>query len=60
MIELTIADSIARVVLNAPQKMNSLDEAALAELSEAYDKAAAAVETGEVRALVLSGEGRGF
>lgn len=60
MIELTIADSIARVVLNAPKKMNSLDEAALADLSEAYDKAAAAVETGEVRALVLTGEGRGF
>ena len=60
MIELTIEDSIARVVLNAPQKMNSLDEAALAQLSEAYDKAAAAVAAGTVRVLVLTGEGRGF
>ncbi|MFJ2143846.1 enoyl-CoA hydratase/isomerase family protein [Glutamicibacter sp. NPDC087661] len=60
MIELTIEDSIARVVLNAPQKMNSLDEAALAQLSEAYDKAAVAVAAGTVRALVLTGEGRGF
>ncbi|UYQ76671.1 enoyl-CoA hydratase/isomerase family protein [Glutamicibacter sp. JL.03c] len=60
MIELTIADSIARVVLNAPQKMNSLDEAALAELSEAYDTAAAGAADGSVRALVLTGEGRGF
>jgi len=29
MIELNIADSVATVVLNAPQKMNALDEAAL-------------------------------
>ncbi|WP_334122652.1 enoyl-CoA hydratase/isomerase family protein [Glutamicibacter sp.] len=60
MIELTIADSIARVVLNAPHKMNSLDEVALAELAEAYDTAAAGVADGSVRALVLTGEGRGF
>src|SRR5690606_26503560 len=60
MIELTISDSIAKVVLNAPQKMNSLNEEALAQLSEAYDQAAAGVAQGEVRALVLSGEGRGF
>lgn len=60
MIELSIAESIARVVLNAPHKMNSLDEAALAGLSEAYDTAAAAVADGTVRALVLTGEGRGF
>lgn len=60
MIELSIRDSVAHVVLNAPQKMNALDEAALAELSDAYDQAAAKVETGEVRALLLRGEGRGF
>jgi len=60
MIELTIADSVARVVLNAPQKMNSLDEQALAELSQAYDTAAAGVADGTVRALVLTGQGRGF
>lgn len=60
MIELTIADGVAEIVLNAPQKMNSLDEAALAELEAAYDKAAEAVGTGEVRALLLRGEGRGF
>ncbi|MCW4464068.1 enoyl-CoA hydratase/isomerase family protein [Glutamicibacter sp. MNS18] len=60
MIELSIREGIAHVVLNAPQKMNALDEAALAELSEAYDKAADAVAAGEVRALLLRGEGRGF
>lgn len=56
MIELTIADGVAEVVLNAPEKMNSLNEAALADLSAAYDEAA---EAG-VRALLLRGEGRGF
>lgn len=56
MIELSINDSVAEVVLNAPAKMNSLDACALEELGSAYRQAAAA----EVRALVLRGEGRGF
>ena len=56
MIELSIQDDVAEVVLNAPQKMNALDPAALQELSEAYREAARA----EVRALLLRGEGRGF
>ncbi|MGP9487414.1 enoyl-CoA hydratase/isomerase family protein [Glutamicibacter sp. 287] len=60
MIELSIDQGIARVVLNAPKKMNSLDPAALRELSEAYDRAASGVAEGTVRALVLTGEGRGF
>ncbi|WP_411731636.1 enoyl-CoA hydratase/isomerase family protein [Paeniglutamicibacter sp.] len=60
MIELNISGGVAEIVLNAPEKMNSLNEAALAELEAAYDKAAEGVETGEVRALLLRGEGRGF
>ncbi|PQZ99521.1 crotonase [Arthrobacter sp. MYb224] len=60
MIELSIDQGVARMVLNAPKKMNSLDPAALHELSEAYDQAAAGVAEGTVRALVLTGEGRGF
>ena len=56
MIELTIEDGLAQVVLNAPKKMNSLGPADLDELDQAYDEAAAA----DVRALVLRGEGRGF
>src|SRR6185312_2190931 len=36
------------------------NEEALRELSEAYTRAAEAVATGEVRALLLRGEGRGF
>jgi 2-(1,2-epoxy-1,2-dihydrophenyl)acetyl-CoA isomerase len=55
-IDLTIDGSVAEVVLNAPGRMNALDEAALAELGDAYAEAARA----GVRALVLRGEGRGF
>ncbi|NKX50897.1 enoyl-CoA hydratase/isomerase family protein [Arthrobacter deserti] len=60
MIELSIAGNVAEVVLNAPEKMNALDEQALADLGAAYDDAAAAAAGGSVRALLLRGEGRGF
>ena len=60
MISLTIADGIAEVILNAPQKLNSLDEQALQDLAQAYDDAAEAASRGEVRALLLRGEGRAF
>ncbi|MBT8159281.1 MULTISPECIES: enoyl-CoA hydratase/isomerase family protein [Arthrobacter] len=60
MIELSIANGIAEIVLNAPEKMNSLDEAGLKELEKAYDDAAAAASSGLVRALLLRGEGRAF
>jgi enoyl-CoA hydratase/carnithine racemase len=56
MIELVIADGIARITLNAPQKLNALDESALEELDAAY----ASAEAAGVRALVLRGEGRAF
>lgn len=56
MIELTVANDVAEVVLNAPQKMNALDAAALEDLRQAYAEAASA----GVRALLLRGEGRGF
>lgn len=56
MIDLTIADDVATVVLNAPEKLNALDEQALHGLDAAYAEAEAA----EVRALVLRGEGRAF
>lgn len=60
MIELTIENGVAEIVLNAPQKLNSLDESALAELEKAYDDATAAASDGRVRALLLRGEGRAF
>jgi len=56
MIDLTIRDDVATVVLNAPSRLNALDEQALHGLGTAYDEAEAA----GVRALVLRGEGRAF
>ena len=56
MIDLTIEDNVAYVVLNAPEKMNALDEDAVVELDAAY----ASAEAAGVRALVLRGEGRAF
>ncbi|WP_426987655.1 enoyl-CoA hydratase/isomerase family protein [Pseudarthrobacter sp. Y6] len=60
MISLSIASNVAEVVLDAPHKLNSLDEQALTDLTQAYDDAAAAASGGEVRALLLRGEGRAF
>ncbi|MEA5453658.1 enoyl-CoA hydratase/isomerase family protein [Sinomonas sp. JGH33] len=60
MISLTIEGGVAEVVLDAPGKLNAVDPAALAELSQAYDDAAAAASRGEVRALLLRGVGRAF
>jgi 2-(1,2-epoxy-1,2-dihydrophenyl)acetyl-CoA isomerase len=56
MIDLTVANGVAEVVLNAPAKLNTLDRDSLGELSQAYTDAASA----GVRALVLRGEGRAF
>ena len=56
MIDLDISGDVARVTLNAPAKLNSLDERALRDLGAAYDEA----ERADVRALVLRGEGRAF
>lgn len=60
MIDLTIDGDVAEIVLNAPGKLNSLNEEALSELSKAYDDAASAAADGRVRALLLRGEGRAF
>src|SRR5699024_6627446 len=54
--ELTITDDLAEITLNAPEKLNSLDERALGDLSRAYAEA----QDARVRALLLRGEGRGF
>lgn len=60
MIRLAVADGVAEIVLDAPYRLNAVDESALADLSAAYDDAAAGVRDGTVRALVLRGEGRAF
>lgn len=56
MIDLDIADGIARVTLNAPERLNALGPDDLRALTAAYAEAEAA----GVRALVLSGTGRAF
>lgn len=56
MIEYSFSDGVAEIVLNAPEKMNSLDAKALQDLSDAYDRA----ESDGARALILRGEGRAF
>lgn len=56
MIDIQIADDVARITLNAPERLNALDEQALHGLDAAYDEA----ERARVRALVLRGEGRAF
>lgn len=56
MVELIIENGVAEIVLNAPEKLNSLAPEDIAELSAAFDEAADA----GVRALVLRGEGRAF
>ena len=56
MIHLTVADDVAEVVLDAPERLNALGPDDLAELDDAYEGAEAA----GVRALLLRGEGRAF
>ena len=56
MIDLDIADGIARVTLDAPERLNALGPDDLRELTAAYTEA----EASGVRALVLRGEGRAF
>lgn len=56
MIDLSIAGGVAAVTLDIPEKLNALDEAALAELGARLHEASMA----NVRALLIRGEGRAF
>ena len=56
MITTVIADGVAEIVLDAPDRLNALGPDDVAELDDAY----AAAEAAGVRALVLRGEGRAF
>lgn len=51
-----IADHVAELVLDRPDKMNALDDAMVDAFHRALDEA----EAGEARALLLRAEGRGF
>ena len=56
-VSITIEDGVADVRLNRPDKLNALDHAMFTALVEAGDRLSA---DRAVRAVVLSGEGRGF
>jgi enoyl-CoA hydratase/carnithine racemase len=56
-ISVTVAGGVADVRLNRPDKLNALDPAMFSALAEAGDELA---KDATVRAVVLSGEGRGF
>ncbi len=56
-VSITIADHIADVRLTRPEKMNALDPAMFQGIADAIDQLAGMAD---VRAVVLSGEGRGF
>ena len=55
-VDFSVADGVAEIVLNDPARLNALDAQALADLSSAFDRAEAAT----VRAVLLRGEGRAF
>jgi enoyl-CoA hydratase/carnithine racemase len=56
-VRVTVVDDVAHVRLNRPDKMNALDPAMFAALIEA---GADLRDSPEIRAVVLSGEGRAF
>ena len=53
-IKLSLTDSIARITLNRPDRLNSFTRAMHAELAQALDSAA------DARVIILTGAGRGF
>ncbi|MCK9258962.1 MAG: 2-(1,2-epoxy-1,2-dihydrophenyl)acetyl-CoA isomerase PaaG [Azoarcus sp.] len=55
-----VADGVATLTLNRPERLNAFTAAMHAELRVALDSVRAGREAGLVRALVLTGAGRGF
>lgn len=53
---LSLSDDLARLTLNRPDKLNSFTQQMHEELIEALDE----VENSQARALIITGEGRGF
>jgi enoyl-CoA hydratase/carnithine racemase len=56
-VQVSVRDAVADVRLNRPDKLNAIDAAMFSALSQAPAEIAA---RGDVRAVVLSGNGRGF
>ncbi len=56
-IRYSVENGIASVVLNSPENLNALDEAMTNELIAVLDMCS---ESGEVKVIVISGEGRSF
>lgn len=55
-VDFSVTDGVAEIVLNDPGKLNALDEQALADLGAGFERAEAA----NVGAVILRGEGRAF
>ena len=53
-IRLDIADNIATITLNRPERLNAMPPQMADEISEALDN------LGDARALIITGEGRAF
>ena len=57
-VELSIADRIARITLNRPERLNALSTQLTEELGNAVDEVASSGE--DIRCLVVTGAGRAF
>ena len=55
-VDFSVSDGVAEIVLDDPAMLNALDERALADLGAAFERARSA----DVRAVILRGEGRAF
>jgi 2-(1,2-epoxy-1,2-dihydrophenyl)acetyl-CoA isomerase len=53
-------DAVVTLTLNRPQVLNAMDASLAAALAHAFDEIESAVREGSVRAVVLTGFGRGF
>ena len=57
MLERKDAGGVARLTMNAPERLNALSDAMLGALAEAFD---ARAEDRDVRAVIFSGAGKAF
>lgn len=60
MIRTELSGAVLEVILDAPAKLNSIDEDGLRQLTAVLDEHRPAAGRGEIRALLLRGEGKAF